>query len=92
MIGIKIINHGDCFWHFTKGVLHRTDGPAFHSDKIQEWYLNHQYHREDGPARIHLLTKKVEFWLNHKFIGEADFSLPNTDQALYESYLYKEPK
>ena len=37
------------------------------------WYLNGQYHREDGPA-IEYANGDKSWWLNGKYITEAEFN------------------
>ena len=57
--------------HFRNGILHRSDGPAKHSDDTETWYKKGYKHRSDGPAIIKYeintkIPKLEEWWLNGK--------------------------
>jgi len=41
-------------------------------DGSKEWYLNGQYHREDGPV-VECANGYKAWWLNDKYLTEKEF-------------------
>jgi hypothetical protein len=77
-------------WWYQNGLLHRSDGPAIMTKNIQEHWLEGRPHRTDGPARLFLDTKIAEFWISGEYIAHADFTQPNNDINVFNSYWVKE--
>lgn len=61
--------------HMLDGKFHRIGGPAITIGNTQEWLVNGEYHRDDGPARMYKdKGNHIEFWQNGKPImnGKVD--------------------
>ena len=63
---------GDIFYYKknTK-IKHNPYGPAvISSDGYLAYFIDDEYHRLDGPARIYA-NGDVEYWINYSYIGDS---------------------
>jgi hypothetical protein len=85
----NIIKYGTTEYHFKDETLmrrHRIGAPAVITDSVQEWYKDGVFHRDNGPARVYLKTKKIEFWIEGRYIT----TMEDCDPELFETYIWRE--
>ena len=80
-----IINHRDetCYFKYKNHtVLHREDGPAVNNNRTQEWWVNGQRHRVDGPALLDVDGYKA--WYQNGYLHRLDG--PAVEHQGYEAF------
>lgn len=70
--------------HFHCGLLHRDNAPAVITAVYVEWYRYGKLHRTDGPARVFLQTRIMEWYEDNRWLY--------TDVAEDDCYLQRHIK
>lgn len=64
--------------------LSRKDGPAYIDSLSNAWFIDNEYHREDGPARI-MKIPRIHTGSNREYDYMPSFYI-NGDHISYEKY------
>lgn len=75
---VQVENNGTTYWYNEEDQLHREGNlPAIeYADGGKSFYINDEYHREDGPAIIWANGIKG-WWINGEELTEEEFNNRN---------------
>ena len=59
--------YNDVKYKDKNGIVHNEEGPAWISESVSSYFIDGEYHREDGPARI-WIDGVIEFVVKGKYI------------------------